>query len=95
MKLQPKPAWFVAALVLCLLVAPLVLSEFSITLLNYIGLCFTGRAWPRAADGRQRVDFVRAGGIRRRGCVYDGGADDIDRAAESALRGWPHRRGSR
>ena len=38
MKLPPKPAWFVAALVLCLLVAPLVLSEFSITLLNYIGL---------------------------------------------------------
>jgi branched-chain amino acid transport system permease protein len=38
MKLQPKSAWFVVALVLCLLVAPLVLSEFSITLLNYIGL---------------------------------------------------------
>jgi len=38
MKLRPKPAWFVAALIGCLLVAPLVLSEFSITLLNYIGL---------------------------------------------------------
>ena len=38
MKLQPKSAWFVAALIGCLLVAPLVLSEFSITLLNYIGL---------------------------------------------------------
>ena len=38
MKLQIKSAWFVAALVLILLAAPLVLSEFSITLLNYIGL---------------------------------------------------------
>ena len=38
MKLQPKSIWFAAVLVLCLLVAPLVLSEFSITLLNYIGL---------------------------------------------------------
>ncbi len=38
MKLQAKPSWFSAALVLCLLIAPLVLSEFSITLLNYIGL---------------------------------------------------------
>ena len=38
MKLQAKPGWFSAALVLCLLIAPLVLSEFSITLLNYIGL---------------------------------------------------------
>ena len=38
MKLQAKPSWFAAALVLCLLIAPLVLSEFSITLLNYIGL---------------------------------------------------------
>ncbi|HVG05911.1 MAG TPA: branched-chain amino acid ABC transporter ATP-binding protein/permease [Burkholderiaceae bacterium] len=38
MKLGSKPPWFVAALVLCLLIAPLVLSEFSITLLNYIGL---------------------------------------------------------
>ena len=38
MKLRGKSTWFVATLVLCLLVAPLVLSEFSITLLNYIGL---------------------------------------------------------
>ncbi|MEP6608580.1 MAG: branched-chain amino acid ABC transporter ATP-binding protein/permease [Burkholderiaceae bacterium] len=38
MNLRPKPTWFVAALVLGLAVAPLVLSEFSITLLNYIGL---------------------------------------------------------
>ncbi len=38
MKLQAKPSWFVAALVLGLVVAPLVLAEFSITLLNYIGL---------------------------------------------------------
>jgi branched-chain amino acid transport system permease protein len=38
MKLQPKSAWLVVALVLCLLAAPLVLSDFSITLLNYIGL---------------------------------------------------------
>ena len=35
---QLKPSWFVALLVLCLAVAPLVLAEFSITLLNYIGL---------------------------------------------------------
>ena len=33
-----KSAWLVAAMVLGLLAAPLVLSEFSITLLNYIGL---------------------------------------------------------
>jgi branched-chain amino acid transport system permease protein len=33
-----KSAWLVAAMVLALLAAPLVLSEFSITLLNYIGL---------------------------------------------------------
>ncbi|MEO8186650.1 MAG: branched-chain amino acid ABC transporter ATP-binding protein/permease [Burkholderiaceae bacterium] len=38
MKLQAKSVWLVAALVLGLLVAPLLLSEFSITLLNYIGL---------------------------------------------------------
>ena len=39
MKLQvKKSAWFMGALVLGLLAAPLVLSEFSITLLNYIGL---------------------------------------------------------
>ena len=38
MKVRVKSAWFVAALVLILLAAPLVLSEFSITLLNYIGL---------------------------------------------------------
>jgi branched-chain amino acid transport system permease protein len=38
MKLQARPSWFSAALVLCLIIAPLVLSEFSITLLNYIGL---------------------------------------------------------
>ncbi|HYM48759.1 MAG TPA: metal-dependent hydrolase, partial [Burkholderiaceae bacterium] len=33
-----NPRWLAAAFVLCLAVAPLVLSEFSITLLNYIGL---------------------------------------------------------
>ena len=38
MKRQRKSSLFVAALVLGLLAAPLVLSEFSITLLNYIGL---------------------------------------------------------
>src|SRR5688572_28014920 len=38
MKRQLKSSLFVAALVLGLLAAPLVLSEFSITLLNYIGL---------------------------------------------------------
>ena len=38
MKVPPRSTGLVAALVLCLLVAPLVLSEFSITLLNYIGL---------------------------------------------------------
>ena len=38
MKPQAKSSWFAAALVLGLVVAPLVLAEFSITLLNYIGL---------------------------------------------------------
>ncbi len=38
MKRQLKSSLFVTALVLGLLAAPLVLSEFSITLLNYIGL---------------------------------------------------------
>ena len=36
-----RSAWFVAALVLCLLVAPLVLSEFSITLLQLHRACFS------------------------------------------------------
>ncbi|MBC8118003.1 MAG: branched-chain amino acid ABC transporter ATP-binding protein/permease [Burkholderiaceae bacterium] len=36
--MQLKAGWLVAALALALAVAPLVLSEFSITLLNYIGL---------------------------------------------------------
>ena len=38
MKVQLKAGWLVGALALALAVAPLVLSEFSITLLNYIGL---------------------------------------------------------
>jgi len=38
MRHQLKSSLLVAALVLALLAAPLVLSEFSITLLNYIGL---------------------------------------------------------
>ncbi|MDQ3189490.1 MAG: metal-dependent hydrolase, partial [Pseudomonadota bacterium] len=38
MKLKANSVWLVAALVLGLVVAPLVLSEFSVTLLNYIGL---------------------------------------------------------
>ncbi len=37
MKLD-RSTWLIAALVLCLALAPLVLPEFSITLLNYIGL---------------------------------------------------------
>ncbi len=35
---QFRSAWLVAAFVLCLALAPLLLPEFSITLLNYIGL---------------------------------------------------------
>ena len=38
MRVLLKSRWLGAAFVLCLVVAPLVLSEFSITLLNYIGL---------------------------------------------------------
>ncbi len=38
MRLRLSATWLVAALALCLAAAPLLLSEFSITLLNYIGL---------------------------------------------------------
>ena len=48
-------------------VRPLLLPEFSVTLLNYIGLYAIVAVGPRAADRCRRPDLLRAGRFRRLG----------------------------
>ncbi len=47
-----------------LFAAPLLLTQFQLTLLNYIGV-YALVAWPRAADGHGRADLLRSGRLRR------------------------------
>jgi hypothetical protein len=64
--------------------APLVLPEFTVTLLNYIGLYALVALGSGAAHRCGRADLVRAGGVRRPGRLHDRGAHRVDRAARLA-----------
>ena len=78
-----------------LLVAPLVLSEFSITLLNYIGLASLVVLGLVLLTGVSGLTSFGQAAFVGAGRVYDSGADDIDRAAGQLGVAWRDRRGSR
>ena len=90
-----RSAWFVAALVLGLLAAPLVLSEFSITLLNYIGLASLVALGLVLLTGVSGLTSFGQAAFVGLGAYTTAVLDNIDRVAERARVACARRRGSR